>query len=297
LDTLNAPVQRVVILLIIYGGAFAILGGLATVWLAYLGKDAPSNAPQKRQPIATSNSRTLLGPALAALMASILLGGYTAWLTQGNLQRIAESVDAQQENHAEQRHIEELNYLFKELETGQSGFASTGNAFFLDYFYSASKRLPALVEHIKSDFSKPDQQEFNWADFDNLSDQYAKITAKVIAVRQTSGAPLALDDALFTDGKRLLNKLRLQVDEMSNRLDMRIKQGAIHIRSQRELASQQQWFSSFTVSALFLLSVVIWLYERQRRIHVYRQLEITNSEVTILRQSRRLSNCEPLKAA
>jgi hypothetical protein len=108
LDTLDAPVQHVVVLLFIYGGAFAVLGGLAVVSLAHMRKDAPSDAPEQPQPIATNNSRTLLflGPALAALMASILLGSYTAWLTHENLQRIADSVDSQQKNHAEQRQID-----------------------------------------------------------------------------------------------------------------------------------------------------------------------------------------------
>ena len=278
LDTLDAPVQHVVVLLFIYGGAFAVLGGLAVVSLPHMRKDAPSDAPEQPQPIATNNSRTLLllGPALAALMTSILLGSYTAWLTQENLQRIADSVDSQQKNHAEQLQIEELDHLFNELEIGQRGFASTGNVVFLAFFSSASKQLPALIARIKTEFSKPDQQEFNWTEFDILSEQYTQFSAEAMSLRKTSGAPFRLEDALYTDGKLVLDKLRLQVDEMGKRLDKRIERGAIHIASQREHASQQQWLSTFAVSALFSISVAIWLYERQRRMHIHWQLEMSH---------------------
>lgn len=276
LDRLNAPAQHVVVLLFIFGGAFAVLGGLAVVLPAYLQNDNFSDGVELEQPWVTKNSRSLLGPSLVALLASILLGGYTAWLTQENLQRIADSVDSQQKNHAEQRQIEELEHLFNELEIGQRGFASTGNVVFLAFFSSASKQLPALIARIKTEFSKPDQQEFNWTDFDRLFDQYMQFSAKTMSLHKAPGAPFGLGDAPYTDGKLVLDKLRLQVAEMGKRLDKRIERGAIHIASQREYASQQQWLSAFAISGLFSISVAIWLYERQRRMHIHRQLEISH---------------------
>jgi signal transduction histidine kinase len=276
LDRLNAPAQHVVELLFIFGGAFAILGGLAVVLPAYLQNDNFSDGVELEQPLVTKNSRSLLGPSLVALLASILLGGYTAWLTQENLQRIADSVDSQQKNHAEQRQIEELEHLFNELEIGQRGFASTGNVVFLAFFSSASKQLPALIARIKTEFSKPDRQEFNWTDFDSMFDQYMQYSAKTMSPRKASGAPFGLEDAPYTDGKLVLDKLQLQVAEMGKRLDKRIERGAIHIASQRENASQQQWLSTFAISGLFSISVAIWLYERQRRMHIHRQLEMSH---------------------
>ena len=276
LDRLNAPAQHVVELLFIFGGAFAILGGLAVVLPTYMQNDNSSDGVELEQPLVTKNSRLLLGPSLVALLASILLGGYTAWLTQENLQRIADSVDSQQKNHAEQRQIEELDHLFNELEIGQRGFASTGNVVFLAFFSSASKQLPALIARIKTEFSKPDQQEFNWTDFDRLFDQYMQFSAKTMSLHKAPGAPFGLEDAPYTDGKLVLDKLQLQVAEMGKRLDKRIERGAIHITSQREYASQQQWLSAFAVSALFSISVAIWLYERQRRMHIHRQLELSH---------------------
>jgi signal transduction histidine kinase len=276
LDRLNAPAQHVVELLFIFGGAFAILGGLAVVLPTYMQNDNFFDGVELEQPLVTKNSRSLLGPSLVALLASILLGGYTAWLTQENLQRIADSVDSQQKNHAEQRQIEELEHLFNELEIGQRGFASTGNVVFLAFFSSASKQLPALIARIKTEFSKPDRQEFNWTDFDSMFDQYMQYSAKTMSPRKASGAPFGLEDAPYTDGKLVLNKLQLQVAEMGKRLDKRIERGAIHIASQRENASQQQWLSTFAISGLFSISVAIWLYERQRRMHIHRQLEMSH---------------------
>jgi protein-histidine pros-kinase len=280
MSTLNEPVRNVILMLVIFGGAFAILGGLAVILPNYLLREIPAAAGVQTPAEISAAARPSihhLGPSLIALAASIVLGGYTAWLTQNNIQRITASLDTHQQIHVAQSQVEDLDHLLKDVETGQRGFAITGNEIFLAYFRTASQKIPALTDRIKTGFSKAEPQGFNWNDFDSLSDQYMQFSAKVIAMRHGSGASAKEDEALLDSGKLILDKLQLQLNEMNIRLDKRTSQAAISITSQLEQASQQQWLSSFAVSSLFLISIALWIYERQRRIQVHTQLEVSNS--------------------
>ena len=277
LNTLNEPVHHVTILLFIFGSAFAILGGLAVSVPTYMLRDIPVDAgflsPTEGS---IERPRTHLIPSLVALAASIALGAYTAWLTQGNLNRIAAAVETHERINAELRMIDELIYLFKELDTGQRGFAASGNEIFLEHFETASKRIPALTRLIKAEFSKSDPQDFNWADFDGLLNQYLQFAANDIALRHRSRASALQDEAALASGKLIVDKMQLQTNEMRSRLDNKISSTDISIELQREQASRQQWLSSFAVSALFLISVAFWLYEHQRRLQVHGQLQENN---------------------
>lgn len=171
MSTLDEPVLQVKMLLLIFGGAFAFLGGLAVILPAYLLRKEPSvSEPESHSK--GLKSRIHIGPSLIALSASIFLGAYTAWVTQSNLQEIAASADQQQLFFANRHQLEDLHYLFNGLETGQRGFIATGNEVTLEPFYAASKSIPELTQRIKSQFSSADSEEFNWREFDHLADQY-----------------------------------------------------------------------------------------------------------------------------
>jgi signal transduction histidine kinase len=266
-STLNEPVRNVTLLLIVFGTAFAILGGMAVALPKYL----LSGIPAEPKPL------TQLGPSLIALTGSILLGGYTAWLAQGNVQRITESVDTLRQIRSEQRQIEELNYLLQSLEIGQRGFTVTGNDIFMESFETVSQKLPSLAARVKAGFSQADSPEFSWRDFDSLLAQYMQFATKFATTRHTSTISVAQDEALVVSGKLLMDKLRLQIIEMNSRLDKRSNQTEISMAWHRRQTSQQQWLSAFSVSALFLISTAIWLFERQRRVQIHAQLEVTNA--------------------
>lgn len=87
------------------------------------------------------------------------------------------------------------------------------------------------------------------------------------------------DEYLLAGGKLLIAKLGLQIDDMNIRLSKRVSLREDSIAVLRDQASRMQWLSSFAVSTLFLISVAIWLYERQRRIKSYAQLELSNSQL------------------
>ena len=273
MSTLNEPVRNVTILLFVFGGAFAILGGLAAFLPTYL----LGRTKAHTEVAAGEKPNNHLGPSLIALAFSIALGGYTAWLTQNNLKQITAAVETHSQIHVAQRRLEELVYLLKDLETGMRGFESTGNEIFFTSATDAAKKIPALIEHTKVEFSSADSQEFNWIEFDSLAHQYLQFATNSVALRRSSGASVMRNEALVDSGKLIINKLLLRIHEMNRRLDNRTNQALISIASQRERASQQQWLSSFAVSALFLVSVAIWLYERQRRIQVHTQLVESNS--------------------
>jgi signal transduction histidine kinase len=276
LVTLNEPVQQVTTLLLVFGAAFAFLGGLAVALPAYLLRKATADTGNGT-PLKATKQRAHLAPSLIALAVSIVLGAYTAWLTQSNLQNIAASVDRHQLIFTERHHIEDLRFLFNDLETGQRAFVITGNEVTLEPFFTASKNIPESTRHLKLQFSANDPEEFNWMEFDFLADQYMQFARKVIATRREKGAAVLQDENLLSSGKVIMAKLALQFDEMIIRLANRTSRSDESIALQRDQAARMQWLSSFAVSALFLISVAIWLYERKRRIQVHAQLVASNS--------------------
>jgi signal transduction histidine kinase len=147
---------------------------------------------------------------------------------------------------------------------------------FLEFFDNALKKVPALVARIKTGLSKSGPQDFDWTDFDSLLAGYVQFASQSAALRHTRGALTVGDETLVASGKLTLEKLKLQINQMHNRLELRIKHSEASIAMQRHQASQQQWLSSFAVSALFLIAVAIWLWERRRRIQVHAQIEMSN---------------------
>ena len=276
LATLDEPVRQVTTLLLVFGAAFAFLGGLAVVLPAYLLRVATADA-ESGTPSKASKQRTHLAPSLIALAVSIVLGGYTSWFTQSNLQGIAASVNRHQQIFTERHQIEDLRFLFNDLEAGQRGFAITGSEVSLEPFYAASKNIPELTQRIKSQILTADPEVYSWKEFDFLADQYMQFANKVIATRRAKGASVLQDENLFAGGKLIMAKLALQFDEMIVRLANRTTRSDDSIALQRDQAARLQWLSSFAVSALFLISVAIWLYERQSRIQIHAKLEASNS--------------------
>ena len=286
---LNEPVQQGALLLLIFGGAFAILGGLAVTWPTLLWGHTPAEpVPQASQDADTAGS--LLMPSVVALATSLALGGYTAWLTQSNVQQLTTASAARQAIADEQRQIEELQSLFSDLETGHRGIVMTSHAGFLEPLDAAAKLIPALTRRLKTSFARSELHDFNWSEFDLLSDQIMASTSMGIAMRRARREAALPDDALFNEDRLTRDKLNLQFDELSRRLGERLNRIDDSIALQQSRVTQQQWLSSFAVSALFLLAVAIWFHERQKRIHIHSQLEMSKDllETRVEQRTREL---------
>ncbi|MBI2749797.1 MAG: CHASE3 domain-containing protein [Burkholderiales bacterium] len=274
-DKLNLSRDRAYRLLAMFGVAVAVLGALASYWLQ------PRVIARSISPSVAVDLplRTVKGiwPAVAALAIAIVLSVATSVATQSSLTGIQQRVDQRSAADTLHTQIVELLSLFKDLETGQRGFVITGREAYLEPYNVAVEKIPLSIAALKSGLAAGQIEGFSWAELDGLTRARQVLAARAIAERRALGFDVLKDQNLFDEGKLAMDKIRLRLQSLEGLLTRRVEWLTAHLRDEREKATQMQWISALAAGVLVCFSIVFWLQERQRRKHLYAELESSHA--------------------
>ena len=269
------PLQRAIWFLGIFGLATLVLGGIFVGWICYVVRGAPGASPLE---IDTAISKlTSVWPSAVALAVALVVGGLGTRMAQDAQAETGALTNLRQATNKERRKIIELLSAYKDIETSQRGFVITGEDAFLEPYRNALPVIPLLTDSLKLELKQLGITSFSWSDLDSYSAQRLLSAAKGIELRRELGPKAIEDSTLFDNGKQLMDKLRFMLENLDTQLEAQTQRINEAIPAQEQKTRHLQWLSQFTVGALVLLSISIWLYERRRRHAAFKQLEQANA--------------------
>jgi signal transduction histidine kinase len=273
-DAFAQPLNQALQFLAIFGIATLALGGIGASWLGFLLRGAAPAAAV--DPGMTLRSASSIWPSAVALAVALVIGGLSTLASQDALSNIGALTDRRQAIQLQRDDLIQLLSAFKDIETGQRGFAITGEESFLEPYRNALPKIPALTNALKSGLEQVGMASFSWADLAHFSSQRLASAANGIELRRQRGPEVMKDTALFESGKLVMDKLRFLLGNLESQLEaetLRINQA---MGAQEQKTRQLQWLAQIAVGALVLLSISIWLYERRRRYATLHQLQQAN---------------------
>jgi len=267
------PLTQATGFLVVLGAALLMLGVLCAFWINMVVRG------RRRGDTDTGHSQQrvlALWPSSAALAIALVVGAVSTWAAQTALQDIRALADRRQSVLEEARRIVQLESAYKDLELAQARYLGTGDEDALPPYREAISRIALLTNALKSGLDGMGVQPPNWADLGYYSSERLASASRQMEARRRGQAK---EDTLAATGesdKLLMDKVHLQLASMGLQLEgeaLRINEA---IPQQECKSHQLQWLSQFTVGALVLLSVSIWLNERRRRQQTLKQLEQVN---------------------
>lgn len=133
-------------------------------------------------------------------------------------QGLIKLVETHKEQIIIQERIKNLEYLIVDLvsaETAGRGFVITANETYLEPFHHAENNYKNYIESLRNGKLSPDQK-IRLADIETLAAQKIEHVSKMISVRKAQGLQRASQFVSMDTGKRIMDEIRVLVDQMIN---------------------------------------------------------------------------------
>ena len=108
-------------------------------------------------------------------------------------------------------------------ETGGRGFIITGNDLFLDPFNQTEKRINQNLTELRQMITNNPKQTAELGKLENLINEKLKFTRELISIRRTKGLADASDMIESGRGKKIMDLIRLSVDQMKDEEQANLK--------------------------------------------------------------------------
>lgn len=232
--------------------------------IAFTPRADPSPLPKPR--------RLRIWPALLLLGGAMLAMLTVAWHAHSMGGELNAATDRRAQARTGLLQVEHLLSLFKDIESGSRGFAISGRNDYLDPYREALAELPATRRELRETLGDPAPGGTPWATIDALLERRLAAAGRVIEQRRLHGEHVLHDVGLFADGKAAMDKLREQLDRISDLQRARIAE----INAEVGLLRKQSalWLALATGLSLLLAGVGAWLLavERRRRLRLEQRL-------------------------
>ena len=268
------PVNRAILFLCLFGLATLVLGAMFIGWVSYYRRNRTHPVPSNRTMLAAKVAN--IWPSAVALALAVAIGTVSTLSAQDALQQIRDLTDRRQMIRLQGREVSELLSAYKDIETAQRGFVITGEESYLTPYLDALPKIELITNSLKSEVVRTGLTNFNWSDLTYFSSLRLTSAAEGIAMRRKNGPEAIRNRDFFDNGNLLTQKLRLLLGSLDADLDAEAQRINESIAAQEIKTRQLQWLSQMAIGALVMLSVGIWLHERQRRQKLLEQLRLTN---------------------
>jgi signal transduction histidine kinase len=174
--------------------------------------------------------------------------------------------------------IGKLRSIANDAEVGEHGFLLTGDSRYLSTLQSASARLNAYVNNLKS-FDTDQTIRVRWQHVVGLIRQRVKDANDVVSLQEQKGHDAAVEAAKSGTALQLMNDIRGEIEALQNQIGR---------ETSRLLTRDSQLthvtFLLFVVGSLTMLLVLLWLYNSvvsylQARDVAHAQLQSLNAEL------------------
>jgi methyl-accepting chemotaxis protein len=181
-----------------------------------------------------------------AFTAAVLLTGILGLLSWHTAEQAAGDADWVAHTHEVSTTLEATLRHSVDVETGGRGFAETGSEPFLEPYESGRQALGSDLHALRRLVVDPElSQRFNI--LEGQSNAQVSSVEMIVAARQDTGRVPTV--AQFELGKRLMNAVRMTVDQMEARLKRLLEQRAGRARMERQ-------FTKSIIASGSLLGVV-----------------------------------------
>jgi signal transduction histidine kinase/CheY-like chemotaxis protein len=151
--------------------------------------------------------KTVVVVWLTLSIASVFLASVT-WV------QLSRKLVAAREAVAIQEDLDSILTLLVDTETGQRGFSLTGDAEFLKPMTSAAASLPKRFDHLTEVAHGDPAMVKGVSDLRVQAELSLEYQRRVINVRKTGGLQRAADVVAAGEGKRIMDKIRIQVADL-----------------------------------------------------------------------------------
>ncbi|MGM9483774.1 CHASE3 domain-containing protein [Roseateles sp. NT4] len=121
-----------------------------------------------------------------------------------------------------QTELQHLLMLLVDIETGQRGFLITGQQPFLRPYEDALGELVDVRAGLRERLQRQGAQAVTLVRLDALIDERLAQTRQTVARRLAEGSTVTRDLSAYVDGKRVMDELRFQIDQLAREQQRRV---------------------------------------------------------------------------
>ncbi|MDP3539469.1 MAG: PAS domain S-box protein [Azonexus sp.] len=192
---------------------------------------------------------------IALLIAAVLLLALGATVSFWAIAQMEVAAEARSHTRRVINTAEALLYMLSDVETGQRGFALTGDESFLDTYLTGRDRIPDYLGELR-EIVRIQAGQSHLEAMSSLIDAKLAESAQVIVLRRNHEMASMLALVKGGQGKRLMDAIRVEIIAL-----MQIEESELAKLEQEYQSSMRQLFFIFLgVSLLALLSVLSFAY-------------------------------------
>lgn len=203
------------------------------------------------------------------LPLSLLVAAFLAFV--GTAVGASQSLAALLERDAErsqalrtQTELQHLLMLLVDIETGQRGFIITGQQPFLRPYEEALGELAAVRAGLRERLPQQGSDALTLARLDALIDERLAQARQTVARRLGEGSTVTRDLSAYVDGKRVMDELRFQIEQLGREQQRRVATADEATRAVRQRTTRLTRLLPGV--GLLTLAVAVALMLRERRL-------------------------------
>ncbi len=219
---------------------------------------------------------------LSLLVAAFLAFVGTAVGASHSLAELLERDAERSQALRTQTELQRLLMLLIDVETGQRGFIITGQQPFLRPYEDALNELADVRVGLRQQLARQGGSETSMSRLDALIDERLGQAKQTIARRLAEGAAMRNDLAAYVDGKRVMDELRFQIEQLAREQQRRVTTAdeATQVVSQRTTRLTRL----LPGGGLVTLAVAAALLLRERRLRDVAEAALRDANTGLERQ-------------
>ncbi|MEY4539679.1 MAG: hypothetical protein RLZZ306_1436 [Bacteroidota bacterium] len=211
---------------------------------------------------------------LGALLILIFISGITFRHTKA----LSDSTNAVLHSHRVHLELEQIMSYMKDAETGRRGYIITNNPVFLEPFTNSRKKMDDSFKTLEGLIDRNLKQKNNYDTLNSLINQrYAHFEITQINIKRY-GAKQELLNKYFLEGKVIMDKIRLKIDEM-------IKLEMIYLNERQAKYNDEISFTPIFTLGLFLFTVLVFVVSYLMITRDLKTVTKANEELMIMNES------------
>lgn len=181
-----------------------------------------------------------------------------------------------------QTELQRLLTLLVDVETGQRGFLITGQRPFLRPYEEAVAELSRVRVGLRERLAKAGTGEKPLQQLDALMQVRLEQTRQTVERRRVNGGDATLDLSAYVDGKRVMDELRFQIEQMASEQQQRI--AAVDLATREEQRRTTRLTRLLPGVGLVTLGLALFLVLRERRLRDRAETALREANADLERQ-------------